>query len=191
MAASQVFALLLVLIFIGFIGLLVSLRQSQSIKPEYDDDDDDDNSNSTDIVVDLSKPFMTRCHACPLKSLRDLFCHNESFVVICRIADVTSIRQQASGPSDWIYAIQLISQLKQFPDVNSSSIGTQSQIGTSLKDDSCDHFLKPGRSYILTGRIMTSGLAVVSSCDVVIDWSAIPVEKQRSLFTFFSPRLRC
>ena len=194
MAASQVFPVIFVVIFVGFICLLVSLRQSQSEKPEYDDTDDDDNSNSSDVLVDLSRPYVTHCDACPRKSLRDHFCDTESFVIICSVVtDVTG----TSGPRnkiqrrDRMYLIQVISQLKQFPDVNSSSIGRRSSIVYQGRDDSCARRLKSSRQYVLTGRINENGMAVVTPCEVAINWSALTLEKQHSLFRFFSPHLRC
>lgn len=189
MAASQVFVVVLVVIFVGFICLLVSLRQSHSVKPEYDDDDDDDNSNITDVLVDLSKPYVTpwRCDPCPLTSLRDKFCDPESFVVLCAVTGLTS----SYGRRNQLFTIKLVSRLKQFPDVNESSIVTDSSILLRVLYDFCSANLFPGRHYILTGRLNRSGMAVVTSCDVAIDLNAISHEKQQSLFGFFQPVLRC
>lgn len=187
MAGSHVFIVVLVVIFVGFICMLVSLRQSQSEKPEYDDDDDDDNSNSTDVLVDLSKPYITSCDACPLRSLRDMFCDPESFVVVCGVSNVAG----SYWRRDRMYIIKLRSQLKQFPDVNSSSIGKESSILHHILHDSCTSYLRSGRDYLLTGRINGSGLATITPCDVAIDWGALPYDNRHSLFSFFSPRLRC
>lgn len=185
MAAPKVFVLIFVVIFVSFICLLVWLRQSRGVKPVYEDDDD--NSNVTDSLVDLSKLYRATCPSCPARSLRDHVCDPKSFVVICSVTRLSG----KSGPADRVYTVRLISQLKHFPDVTSSSIMSDSSIITRATDDTCDVNLIPGQEYVLTGRIDSRGLASVSTCDVAINWNLMPRPKQLSFFAYFSPFLRC
>lgn len=187
MASSKVFVLLFVVIFVGFVCLLVSLRQSRSLRPLYQDDDDDDNSNATDVLIDFSKSYRTSCPSCPARSLRDHICDPQSFVVICSLVRVAG----RSGTSDTLHIIHLISQLKQFPDITQSTIVSGSSIVSRRVGDSCGIHLSHGQQYVLTGRVDNNGVAVVTSCDVAMDWNAMPRPKQQSFFTFFSPILRC
>lgn len=191
MAASQVFLVIFVVIFLGFISLLVSMRQAQTVKPEYDDTDDDDNTNDTDIMVEISRPYDSHCKDCPVKSLRDIFCDPGKFAAVLSINSLLG----AYG-KDRMYSIKLLSQLKQYPDVNTSSIGTANpSIKMNAFPVSCEPVtLKMDRDYILTGRIETkesTGVALVDTCDILIDWTSLRIHRKRSLFSFFSPKLRC
>ena len=178
MALSKIVVVAFIVIFIGFISLLVAFNVHTSHKKIGEFDDDHENETHVDYLLDLSNTIKNPCPLCPQDTMRDLFCNVSKFALIMRITDIST---------DPPFLVEKWSQLKKEPEV----IGNYIYLDPSFNEMECSIELKPDTVYLVTGYISSNEEPFITPCDAIIDWSALPRPMKLAYFNFFSPVLQC
>lgn len=176
MALSKIVVVVFVVIFIGFISLLVVFNVHTSYK-RPSEIDDNENETHIDYLLDLSNPIFNPCSKCQPVTLRDLFCNETKFALIIRITDITS-----EPP----FLVEKWSELKKQPDVKGNLVHLD-----PYEEEECQLKFKTDTVYLVTGHIDSNGYPCVSACDAVIEWSSLSRFVKHAYFNFFSPKLQC
>ena len=179
MAFSKVVVVAFVIIFLGFVGLLVLLKIHTSNDQLADDFEQEiSHDPSIDYLFDTVNILEVPCSACPPTSLRQLFCNQSKFALVVHVTDL-SIDPPLMVIEEW-------SQLKRFPHIS----GDQLHIEQSDSEE-CQVAPQHDKVYLVTGYIGEDDEPYVSPCDALIEWSSLSVHLKHAYFNFFSPVLRC
>lgn len=189
LSAKTIVIIVFVSIFVGFILLLVfSSNMQTNNNSSTEDDDEDGNSTHTDWgrLLDLSISAST-CPECnPEVTIRDAFCNASKFVAVFKIRKVNPTETEGRT----LYDIDRISELKQFPSLDNSSLLRSVVLTESVPN--CPVQLAVGKNYLVTGQIEPlTFLSRITSCDGVIEWSSLSEPRQHAYFKFFDPKLSC
>lgn len=176
MALSKIVVVVFVVIFIGFISLLVVFNVHSAYKRPLEDDHE--NETHIDYLLDLSNPIDNPCPICSPVTLRDLFCNVSKFALIMRITDIST-----EPP----FLVEKWSQLKKEPQV----IGNYIYLDSTFNEVDCAAEFKPDTVYLVTGYISSMQEPFISPCDAIIDWSSLSRPVKHAYFNFFSPSLQC
>lgn len=197
MGSKAVLIIVFTSLFLGLLAMLVCLSLYA-----YDEDDHKNKNKAhrepTTVVSDLRKNSArhedsawtslvnSSCPFCTSKTQRDLMCEPNRFVAVIAIdaiADSNELDLQ-------LFTVRTQWRFKDIPYLVESLSSNVIAVRTSkAPDDVCDVVLEKGREYLITGTIdKDEQLAVISSCDLLVDWSAMSFVRRHSYVGWFSSK---
>ena len=120
-------------------------------------------------------------------TLIGLFCDNQRFVIVADI--INSIESNDIDVQLFRFShVKILKQITHLIDALTSKVIAVRTFQSP--DERCEPSLFDTKRYLLTGYISQNLIAVVTACDLIVDWSTLTIERQHE-FASFSQRTKC